>query len=366
MSTKSQTFFTDFIMALLLFTFTLIVYFGYTINIHSENTDDIELMIKDANSISNSLALSGYPQDWTAQTAIRYGIADTQRVNKSKVRMLKQISYKDQRSKFSTPYDYFAFFVNDAGEVLNINGVCGMGSPAVATSYAAKSAYYYSGLSRSEFKNFMENELGSDIYLNNFSTLASSLGNYSLVVMENPSVSSAALSAHRSEIENFVSRGNYLIITGELTSSSGDDLAGAAFFRKSGQALVDRNSTANVSDNYIEFQAGEGIVFSQAYYIQNLSTSRNFRTISYFSQDYGNAISRWNFGNGTAYFLSDSSAAADYTNFTDSAQSLIGSVIEGTCNPINISLMSKQKLVANERYLIYNSKIVKMILYLWK
>src|SRR3989344_3990275 len=164
MSTKSQTFFTDFIIALLLFSFTLIIYFGYTINLHGESMDELELMIRDANSISNSLTLSGYPEDWTLQNAIRYGIADHQRINSSKIKLMKQASYQDTRSKFSTPYEYFAFFANDYGEVINVNGVCGIGSPSVATSYDAKSAYYYSDSSKSEFKSFMEQSLGSDTY----------------------------------------------------------------------------------------------------------------------------------------------------------------------------------------------------------
>ena len=83
----------DFAVGLLLFTFTLVVYFSYTNNFQSQDKGSLDLMLKDAKSISSSLALEGYPDDWSNLTAIRIGIADDQKVNATKVKILKQLNY---------------------------------------------------------------------------------------------------------------------------------------------------------------------------------------------------------------------------------------------------------------------------------
>ena len=125
----------DFIIALLIFTFTLAAYISYTNNFQKQGKGDLDDLLKDSKAISSSLVLSGYPSDWDSTNAIRIGIADDQRVNSTKIAFFKQLKYNETKKKFATAYDYFIFFTNDKGAVLNINGTCGIGNPAVDASY---------------------------------------------------------------------------------------------------------------------------------------------------------------------------------------------------------------------------------------
>ena len=57
MSTKAQAWYMDFAIALLLFIFTLVVYFSYTTNFQSQDKGDLDIMLTDAKAISSSLVL---------------------------------------------------------------------------------------------------------------------------------------------------------------------------------------------------------------------------------------------------------------------------------------------------------------------
>ena len=112
MNSKAQAWYMDFAVAMLLFTFTLTVYFGYTNNVQKQDKGALDLMIKDAESISNSLALEGYPDYWNNETVVRIGIADEQELNGTKVKSLKKMNYALAKRKFATPFDYFVYFVD--------------------------------------------------------------------------------------------------------------------------------------------------------------------------------------------------------------------------------------------------------------
>ena len=83
----------DFAIALLLFTFTLVVYFSYTNNFQKQEKGGLDIMLTDAKAISSSLVLSGYPASWSNTTVIRIGIADDQRINATKLKYFKQMNY---------------------------------------------------------------------------------------------------------------------------------------------------------------------------------------------------------------------------------------------------------------------------------
>ena len=163
-STKAQAWYMDFAIALFLFAFTLAVYFSYTNNFQNKEEDSLDIILTDAKAISSSLTLSGYPKNWDNMTVIRIGIADEQKVNSTKVSLFKRISYAKTKKIFGTIYDYFVFFTNSKGEVLNVNGVCGVGYPLINTSYNIQSAYYYSDEADSFLKKFMNETFHADIY----------------------------------------------------------------------------------------------------------------------------------------------------------------------------------------------------------
>ena len=137
MDFKAQAWYADFAIGLLLFFFTTVIYFGYTDNFQKQDRSELSDMLTDARAVSSSLILSGYPNDWNGSTVVRIGISDDQRLNATKLQLFSALNYTLTKRRFATPYEYFVFFANNKGEVLNVSGVCGVGSPLVNTSYGA-------------------------------------------------------------------------------------------------------------------------------------------------------------------------------------------------------------------------------------
>jgi len=364
----------DFAIALLIFVVTLAVYFNYANNFQKQEKGDIDYMINEATAISSSLALGGYPNDWDNTSVIRIGISNEQKLNSSKLKNFKKLDYAITKRKFATTYDYFVFFVNNKGEVLNINGICGVGYPLINVSYNIKSAYYYSAEDDSFLKDFINESFNADIYFgdnpsdeDDIDSLKSNITKYNFLIMEHPLLPTSAYNDIKDEINNFTSTGGLLMISGELTTAQGKDLVGVDFYKKAGQSTSDRNSTVNSTDPYLSVNIGQSIVFAQAYYVENKSESLEFKQIASFNLDQKNAISKWKYGNGSVYFFSDFDITAFDGNFVEAVEDTIKGFIAGTCSPVNISIaITPKKLVKTERYLNYNSDIIKMIVYLWQ
>ena len=373
MNSKAQAWFVDFAIALVLFIFTLVIYFSYTTNFQKEEKGELDLMLEDARSISSSLTLSGYPNDWGNTTVVRIGVSNDQKINVTKLFNFKRLDYNNTRKKFATVYDYFVFFTNNIGDVLNVWGVCGVGNDLVNTRYNTRSAYYYKRPSDSFLRDFMSQILDADIYFDDnvndiygLYGLVSNISKYKLVVLEHPLMSSSDFDIYKDELENFSSHGGLFIISGELAAPIANNMVGVDFQKRAGQSQSRRSAIVNNADYYLSLSAGQSIVFTQYYFVQSTPASSNFKTIATFNQTDDYAIARWQFGNGTVYFFSDLDVSFFDGDFIAIVEDAASRIIEGTCYPINIAGISQKKLVKTERYLIYNSKIVKMVVYVWQ
>ncbi len=355
----------DFAIALMLFVITLVVYYSYIDNFNKEDKGDLNIIQSDSKAISSSLVLSGYPSNWDNSTVVRIGIADDQTLNLTKLRYFKELNYSRTKKYFGTTFDYFVFFVNSKDEVQNIMGICGVGSPMVSTSYNVKSAYYYNDPANSLLKNYMINAFNSDIYFDDINMLSSNLSKYSLVMLENPLLSSIEFNNYKSSLENYSSNGGLLIISGELASSPPNNMVGANFQKKTGQSQSQRTAIVNGTDSYLHITAGQILVFNEYNYVENASAS-NFKALATFNQTDDKAIAKWKYGNGTIYFFGGFDAIYSNGNFTKLIEDGAAGLVGGTCQPINVSSTGLKKLVRTVRYLSYNSRLTKMILYLWQ
>ena len=368
----------DFAIGLFLFTFTLVIYFGYTNNFQKTDKGELDTLLADAKAVSSSLTLSGSPSGWDNKTVVRIGIADNQQVNTTKIRYLKNYDYTTSKGKFGTLFDYLVFFVNDKGEVLNINGVCVIGYPLVNASYNLRSAYYYQD-SGTDFKlrDFMNQTLKADIYFKSGNQdiyglygLISNLSKYDFIMMEHPLMSGGDFSNNMPKIENFSSTGGLLMISGELATPSGSNMIGAVFNKKSGLSISQRTAIVNSTDPSLSLAVGQSMVFAQYYYVENdtsaVAPAVDFTRIATFNQTDDRAIAKWKYGNGTVYFFSDFDVSNFDGNFVQLIQDAVTSLAGKTCNPINLTKISAGKLVTTERYLNYDSKLVKMVIYLWQ
>ena len=80
-SRKAQVWYTDFVVAVLIFAIALVIYFEYVNNLSKEEESNLNEMLMTAKLVSNNLMSSGYPNDWNQSNAEIIGIVDDKRVN---------------------------------------------------------------------------------------------------------------------------------------------------------------------------------------------------------------------------------------------------------------------------------------------
>jgi hypothetical protein len=380
---KAQTWFTDFVIGTLIFTFMLIAYYTYTSDISKQNSLTANDLISDAESVSSLILSTGFPDNWDDTTVQSIGITNNnQRINRTKFNEFRKIGYGKSKNLFGTSYDYFLFFINGSGDVQNVEGSCGTGSPEVGIDYDIAAAYYYRGPGEEEYlKSFMEEEFDADVYrengaegINDLDALIDNFNNYGIVVMESPELPTSVFNDFSDAAESYVNNGGLLMLGGELVSAQGKTLAGATFYKTSGQSESDRLATVVREDIFLAFWERENIVFSQAYYVEN-SDAEDFTDIARFNEsdiefedilDNKIALARWKYGSGKVLFFSDFNAEYFSGNFQESLKASAAKWIGAACSPVDISNINIENLVRIDRLLIYDSRPVKMVLYLWQ
>ena len=356
-SRTSQAWYMDFAIALLLFSFTFIVYFSYTNNLQKEEKGDLNDLVKNAEAISSSLALSGYPNNWTNATVILIGIADEQKLNGTKMKYFSQLKYNDTRKKFATSYDYFAFVEGSNKSLINFGIECGVGNPIINTSKKFKRAGYFrqaESLMEDEVIQ-LENNLGINIYKdwNSAASLLNNISNYDFVLMETPKLSSSQVN----QLNDYVNSGGFVFISEEMRNSNGAVLG--VNYTKRGSC--NQNATIVLDDLFLTLKQGDKFMPDNCPYIEGDVT-----TIAEFP-DGKIALAKWSYGNGSVYFFSDFDVQYLTSLQQSVADALQGSItICGTSDGIQLNKTNAKKLARIERFLAYNSKIAKMVVYVWQ
>ena len=395
---KGQVWFTDFVIATLIFTFVLIAYYTYTTNISKQHSLTADELVSDAESISSSLLLEGFPDDWDSATVQSIGITNNnQRINKTKFNEFMKISYNKTKKLFGTTYDYLLFFLNESGDVQNVEGFCGTGKPEVNISYDLTAAYFYKDDISDQFlKSFMRDYFDVDIYtkdgsesdaIGDLCDLTNNIDNYGVVVLEAPEISSGnpcgKFGAFKTAAEPWVENGGFLMISGELVSGQKKEMVGAAYEKDAGLSSPQEHATVVNEDEYLNFQLGGGLIFDQGFTVEDAGTippAVDFMDIARFNctgpstcdiefediLDNKIAIARWSYGEGKVFFFSDFDAEYFAGDFQETLEVSTRKWIGAQCLPINISNIERKNLVKIERLVIYKSKLVKMVLYLWQ
>lgn len=125
---KSQVWYTDFIIALMIFVIVLVIYYKFVVNLSEQDRSAFEELVSDSKMISSSLVSGGFPENWTNTTVQRIGITDNNyRVMQSKVNDIERLGYKKTRVLFGTKFDYFASFEDRSRCLVNITAGFGLG-----------------------------------------------------------------------------------------------------------------------------------------------------------------------------------------------------------------------------------------------
>lgn len=364
--------FMDFVIGTLIFSFMLIAYYTYTANISKQDSLTARDLLLDGESVSSSLLLGGFPDNWNNNTVQSIGVTNSnQRLNSTKFLNFEGLPYNKTKKLFGTVYDYFIFFTDENANITPVEGICGVGHLGVNATYNIKSAYYYDNSGDSFLKDFMVNSLNADVYsaesgYDDFDALAGNINNYGFVVIEHPMLPTSVFNDNKGEIEDFAANGGLLMLSGEIASAQGKEMVGVKFYKKSGQSESDRNSTVIAEDEFLSFNIAESIIFRQAYYVESQGGAENFTEIAEFNADNNAAVARWSYGNGRVFYFSDMDTDYFAGDFVDEVTNAMIKWGNFRCNPVTLGGIQYQNLVKIERVVIYNSKPVKMVLYLWQ
>ena len=154
------------------------------------------------------------------------------------------------------------------------------------------------------------------------------------------------------------------MLSGEIVSGQGKKMLNVKFYKKSGQSISDRNSTVVYEDPYLNFEIGENIIFAQAYYVTADGAS-NFISIAKFNSDGNDAVAKWDYGSGKIFYFSDFDVHYFSGNFVSEVEDAATRLGNFQCNPISLGNIKYGNFLKVERYLVYNGKIIKMVIYLW-
>ena len=134
-SKKAQFSHGDFIIAFIIFAFTLTLFFKYSGYV-SPSQDNNEFLLKEGKLITDSLLSQGYPNDWTTGNVIIIGITnDNSVINNTKLLNLINMDYSDTKAIFKIRWEYYLYFIDKNDSIIMINGTTdGFGYPGINTS----------------------------------------------------------------------------------------------------------------------------------------------------------------------------------------------------------------------------------------
>jgi len=100
----------DLMMAAILFTAGIIVFFLYSINYPTEGKETLDKLFYEGNIIADNLLSEGSPDDWDSSNVARIGILNDNKINQTKLERFSDLAsadYQKTRVLFNTKYDYF-------------------------------------------------------------------------------------------------------------------------------------------------------------------------------------------------------------------------------------------------------------------
>lgn len=125
-SKKSQVWYVDFSIGLLIFMVAITGYIAYTYSESVEQRGDLSELIIDAKVLTSSLISAGYPIDWNESSVVRLGITDgDHRLMPEKLDKFNNLSYATRGDLMGTTKDYYFYLQYQNGTKFNELGFNG-------------------------------------------------------------------------------------------------------------------------------------------------------------------------------------------------------------------------------------------------
>ena len=112
LNTKAQAWGFDLIVAFIIFSIGIVIFFIYSINQPTEAKETLEKLFYDGKIVSDSILSQGYPDNWDVGNVISIGVLNDGKVNETKLQNfynLAQSDYATTKIIFNTNYNYFFF-----------------------------------------------------------------------------------------------------------------------------------------------------------------------------------------------------------------------------------------------------------------
>lgn len=110
---KAQAWGMDLMVAVMLFTMGILLFFIYVLNYPGEAEENINNLFYDGNMIADNILSRGFPEDWNSENVIRIGVMSGDNINETKLEMFYNLSsqnYTKTKQIFNTRFDYYFFF----------------------------------------------------------------------------------------------------------------------------------------------------------------------------------------------------------------------------------------------------------------
>ncbi len=113
LNVKSQAWGIDLAIALVIFTFGILIFFFYTVNRPNEAKENIDSLSYDGGAIASAVLSKGYPDNWNASNIVTLGILSDNKINETKLEYFYNLSTEDYnrtRALFNTRFEYYISF----------------------------------------------------------------------------------------------------------------------------------------------------------------------------------------------------------------------------------------------------------------
>ncbi len=356
---KAQAWGFDLMIATIIFTAAILIFYLYTLNIPTETQEIIDSLTLDGNIITSIVLSDGFPSNWNSTNVLAPGILTNNQINQTKLEKFHALTltdYQKTKSIFNTKYDYLLTLEDNNGIVNYLVG-CGAGNqqPLVIKN---KIAYFYQN--ENEMFNEMQ-ELNVDIYSsgggNNLDMLLNNINNYNIVLAEDANINQVD---KMNQIEGYVLNGGKFIFSQNI----GGGTQAFGLSQNDGQQGANP-ATVIAPDILLQLKNNTQYTLTQrptmTNDLNNLNVA-NYIEIATYANNKA-AISKWNYGSGLVYYFSDFQVSG--INFQNEVKNLTSALNYENCI-VNMSNINSRNLIKETRVTNYRNKPVTLNLYIWE
>lgn len=132
---KGQAFVQDLIIAMVIMSIVVILYFGFYTNQDTSSDSIQQSLLSETKTITDYLVSEGFPTDWNSSNVVRLGVtSDGNVINMTKLDAFSNMTitnYDNTRTLLKTKYDYIIFFRDYEGNIMNITSQIFIGKPGI-------------------------------------------------------------------------------------------------------------------------------------------------------------------------------------------------------------------------------------------